>query len=392
MEDFSIRDRTAIIGVGNSGFARHAPTDSPLVPLVTAFKAALDDAGLKREDIDGLLINIGTPLGVDYDQVAEAFGLDIAFADQTWQHGRQLATVLAHGGLAAHAGLAKYVACVCSINWQRVGTVGLQGQNQDDREIGGAHFEHPHFGMSSPGGAWAMALQKYFDRYGATSRDLAEVSVSLRHNALLNPSAFMKKPLTVEEHQNSRYVCAPLHLFDYCLTVGGAAVVIVSTAERARDGRKKPVYLSGMQGMRAGLKEATGGRPGIGIHQQDENEPVPSPRDLEVYRMAGVTQDDVDALYTYDAMSSNVWMVLERFGFCKPGEAWEFTKNGRIRVGGELPINTHGGLLSEAHISSWNHICEIVRQLRGECGDRQVENAEIMQWATNRGDSIIFRR
>jgi acetyl-CoA acetyltransferase len=388
----NLRDRTAIIGVGNSKYEKQSAAVSPLVPLVTAFKNALDDAGLQRSDIDGLLVNIGTPFGVDYDQVSEAFGLDIHFSDQTWTHGRQMATVLAHAAMAVDAGLASYVACVCSINWARLGTVGHQGQFQDDREIGGAHFEHPWYGMTSPGGAWAMGAQKYFNRYGATSADLAEVSVSLRKHALLNPAAVMKKPLTVEEHQASRYVCEPLHLFDYCLTVGGACVVIVTTAERAKDGPKKPVYVMGMQGMCAGREEATGARPGLGIHQQDESLPVPHPRDLAVFRMADVTHKDIDAFYTYDAMSSIVWMSLERFGFCKPGEAWQFVNDGHIAPGGDLPVNTSGGLLSEVHVSGWNHICEMVRQLRHECGERQVPDAQIVQWGTNRGDSLILRR
>lgn len=388
----NLRDKTAIIGVGNSTYGKLPASVSPLVPLVTAFKNALDDAGLKRDDIDGILVNIGTPFGVDYDQVAEAFGLNIHFSDQTWTHGRQMSTVLAHAAMAVEWGIAKYVACVCSINWARAGTVGQQGQFQDDREIGGAHFEHPWYGMTSPGGAWAMGAQKYFDRYGATSRDLAEVCVAQRNHALLNPQAVMKKPLTVEEHQQSRFVCEPLHFFDYCMNIGGACVVIVTTAERARNGPNKPVYIMGAQGMCAGREEATGTRPGLGIHQQDENYPVPHPRDLEIYERAGVTHKDIDAFYTYDAMSSIVWMSLERFGFCKPGEAWEFVKGGRIGPGGELPVNTNGGLLSEVHVSGWNHICEMVRQLRGVCGDRQVPNAEILQWGSNRGDSLILRR
>ena len=324
----NFRDRTAIIGVGNSNYERLEASVSPLVPLVTAFKNALDNAGIDRSEVDGLLVNIGTPFGVDYDQVAEAFGLNIHFSDQTWTHGRQMATVLAHAAFAVDAGLAKYVACVCSINWARAGTAGTHGQFQDDCEIGGAHFEHPHYGMMSPGGAWAMGARKYFDRYGATSRDLAEVCASTRNYALLNPAAVMKKPLTVEEHQASRYVCEPLHLYDYCLTTGGACAVIVTTAERAQNGPRKPVYIMGMQGMCAGREEATGARPGLGINQQDENYPVPNPRDLEVDRQAGVNHEDIDAFYTYDAMSSIVWMSLERFGFCKAGEAWQFVKGG----------------------------------------------------------------
>ncbi len=391
-DEYNIRDKTAIVGVGNSAFARRTPDVSPLSLVLDAFRMALDDAGLRREQIDGLLINIGTPMGVDYDQTAEALGLDIRFADQTWTHGRQLGTVLAHGAMASYFGLADYVACVCGLNWSRAGAVGAPGQNQDDREIGGAHYENPPYGVSSPGGAYALAAQRYFDRYGATSADLAEVCVTIRNNALLNPLAVMKKPLTIEDHQNSRFICEPLHLFDYCLTAGGACVVIITRADRAKDSSKAPISLSGFQGLNAGRKEATGARPGLGVWQQWENEPVPSQRDLDIYRRADVAQADIQGFYTYDAMSSIVWLALERWGFCKPGEAWEFTKDGRIGLGGQLPVNTSGGLLSEAHISSWNQVCEIVRQLRGECGPRQIPNAQFLQWGTNRGDAVIFRR
>lgn len=390
----SLRDKTAICGVGNSDFVPLTSAVSPLVPLVRAFKNALDDAGMDKSEIDGLLVNIGTPTGVDYDQVADGFGLSINIADQTWTHGRQMASVLGHAAMIVNAGLASVVACVCSINWKKRnnGTVGGHGTNQDDREIGGSHFEHPFYGMTSPGGAFAMAVRRYFSLYGASSADLAQVAIAIRRHALMNPNAIMKKPLTLEDHQNSRFVCEPLRLFDYCQTVGGACVVLVTSAERARSAAKKPVYISGVQGMAAGREEATGGRPGLGLHQQSDSAPASSPRDVTIYEMSGVDRSDVDALYTYDAMTSNVWMTLERFGFCKAGEAWQFVNTGAIAPGGSLPVNTNGGLLSEAHVSGWNHVCEMVRQLRGECGERQVPGAEILQWASNRGDSFILRR
>jgi acetyl-CoA acetyltransferase len=115
-------------------------------------------------------------------------------------------------------------------------------------------------------------------------------------------------------------------------------------------------------------------------------------RDLAIYGMAGIDRADVNAFYTYDPMTSNIWMALERYGFCKEGEAWQFVNSGAIAHGGSLPVNTNGGLLSEAHISGWNHMCEMVRQLRGQCGARQVPGAEIVQWGSNRGDSIILRK
>jgi acetyl-CoA acetyltransferase len=164
--------------------------------------------------------------------------------------------------------------------------------------------------------------------------------------------------------------------------------VIVTTAERARDCRKRPVLISGMQGLPASREEFIWSYPGLGIAQQSvfdytaELQPV--------YKMAGITPADVDAFFTYDAFSILAWIALERWGFCKPGEAPAFTQGGRIEVGGELPMNTNGGLLSEAHVMGWNHQVEIVRQLRGECDARQVKGARIIQWANAYGDSLIY--
>ena len=240
----------------------------------------------------------------------------------------------------------------------------------------------------SPGAA--LVARRYFERYGANSRQLAAVPVAFRKHASMNPAAIMREPYSVDDYEASRYVCEPLHLLDYCLMNDGASCVIVTTAERARDLKKPPVYISGMQGLPGGHEEFIWAYPGFGVAQQ-------SVFDYEaglqaVYKMAGITHNDVDALFTYDAFSILAWIALERFGFCKTGEAAAFTQDGRIEVGGALPMNTNGGLLSEAHIMAWNHHVEIARQLRGECGPRQVKDCEIIQWANAYGDSLIYRR
>jgi acetyl-CoA acetyltransferase len=244
--------------------------------------------------------------------------------------------------------------------------------------------------MTSPGAGAALVARKYFDRFGATSRDLASVAVAFRKHASMNPTAIMQQPITVDDHQNSRFVCEPLHLLDYCLINDGAACVLVTSSERAKDCKKPPVYISGMQGLPAGRHEFIWTYPGFGTAQQDvfDYEPGVQP----VYEMAGVSPKDVDVLFTYDAFAILAWTALERFGFCGQGEAAAFTQNGRIEVGGELPMNTNGGLMSEGHIMGWNHQVELVRQLRGECGERQVPNAEVAQWANAYGDSLIYRR
>ena len=218
------------------------------------------------------------------------------------------------------------------------------------------------------------------------------MAITLREHALLNPIAIQKTPLTLEDYLAVRYVVEPLCLYDCCMVTDGAAVVLVTSAERARDLKQPPVYVSGMQGLRSGPDEFIFAPPGLGINQQRPGRVVPKDRDLDVYRMAGIERSDVAGLYTYDAFTPLVLFVLERFGFCGPGEAAAWIQGGRIRLGGELPVNTSGGLHSEAHVSGWNSIAEIVRQLRGQAGARQIDGAEFLQWATVWGDSVVFRR
>ncbi len=391
-EPAPLRDRTAIVGVGTSRFGRF-PDETPLKLAAEAFKAALADAGMRKGEVDGVAINIGWPLGVDYDRFAEALGLDLRFADQTWTHGRFVGPTLQHAAMAVAAGLARCVACVCGVSFhQQRGLLGGPGDVEGTREEGGTHEESPVYGMTAPAAGAALSAQRYFALYGATSRQLAAVPVTFRRHAVLNPQAIMRKPLTVEDHQASRYIVEPLHLYDCCLVSDGAACVLVTTAERAREGTKPPVLIAGMQGMRAGRDEFLFAPRGLGVHQQRSFRYVPPEDDLLVYHMAGIARDDVDGLYTYDAFSPLVLFTLERFGFCGPGEAAAWVQGGRIELGGELPMNTSGGLLSEAHVSGWNSIVEIVRQLRGEAGPRQIADARVLQWGTCWGDSLVFRR
>jgi acetyl-CoA acetyltransferase len=203
-----------------------------------------------------------------------------------------------------------------------------------------------------------------------------------------SPHAVVKKPLTVAQHQESRMVMDPLRLFDCCPVTDGAAVVLIASPERARDLRRKPVRILGMQGIRAGRDEFVFAPPGLGINQQSAS--VRHAPETEVYRKAGVDRSAIDAFYTYDSFSPLVLFALERFGFCGPGEAAQWIQGGRIEPGGELPVNTSGGSLAEAHMSGWNSIIEIVRQLRGDAGERQLSDPKFLQWGTTWGDSLIF--
>ncbi len=388
----TFKDSAAIAGIGVSHFGRHLP-ESQLQLAAIAFKRALDDAGLSRDDVDGLSINIGWPLGLDYDRIAESFGLDIRYVNQTWTHGRFVTMSLQNAALAVAAGLADVVACVTAASFTREREIlGGPGDIEGLREEGGTHGENPPYGLTAPAAGAAMAMQRYMALYGATSEQLASVAMTLRKHALLNPNAIQKRPLTLDDYMAARTVVAPLRLYDCCLVSDGAAVVLVTSAERARDLVQSPVYISGMQGLRAGPDEFIFAPPGLGINQQSAGRVTPKERDQEVYQLADVARQDINGLFTYDAFTPLVLFVLERFGFCAPGSAASWIQDGRIEIGGELPVNTSGGLMSEAHVSGWNSICEIVRQLRSQAGPRQIADATHLQWATVWGDSIVFRR
>jgi acetyl-CoA acetyltransferase len=381
----------AIVGIGTSAFGRGLP-DSQLRLAAVAFKEALADAGLERADVDGLSIHLGAPLGVDYDRVAEAFGLDIRYVNQSWLHGRFVTNALQHAALAVSAGLADVVACVTAVSFTRErGFLGGPGDVEGNREEGGTHGEVPPYGLTAPAGGAAIAMQRYMHLYGATSEQLAAVPMSIRQHALNNPRAIMQQPLTLEAHQAARMVVDPLRLFDCCLISDGAAVVLVTRGDRARDCRRKPVRIGGMQGTRSGREEFIFAPRGLGINQQSGQRSAARARDLEVFTK-GVSRDDVQGFYTYDAFSPLVLFALERFGYAGIGEAAAFVQNGRIAPGGALPVNTSGGLLSEAHVAGWNSICEMVRQLRGTAGPSQMANAKALQWGTAWGDSVILAR
>ena len=381
----------AIAGIGCSAFGRGLP-DSQLRLAAVAFKEALADAGLTRADVDGISIHLGAPLGVDYDRFAEAFGLDIRYVNQSWLHGRFVTNSLQHAAMAVSAGLADVVACVTAVSFTRErGFLGGPGDVEGNREEGGTHGEAPPYGLTAPAGGAAIAMQRYMHLYGVTSGHLAAVPMSIRQHALNNPRAIMREPLTLEAHQKARMVVDPLRLFDCCLISDGAAVVLVTRRERARDCRQKPVRIAAMQGTRSGREEFIFAPRGLGINQQSGKRSFARERDLEIFTQ-GVARENVQGFYTYDAFSPLVLFALERFGYCDVGEAAAFVQNGRIAPGGALPVNTSGGLLSEAHVAGWNSICEMTRQLRGTAGASQIKDAKALQWGTAWGDSVILTR
>jgi acetyl-CoA acetyltransferase len=392
-----IKNKVCVVGVGHSAFAR-VLDESPVRLQVEAMRNALDDAGLTKDAIDGFVTPSGSPGGIDYDEFAAHAGLNLRFVNQSWNHGRWASTSLINAALALEAGLCDYALIACTIttgrgyrrHFSRGG--GGHGWSEGLRDVGGGHGEVDYHGLDTPGAGSSLIARDYMRRYGATNEELGTVAVTQRKHANLNPHAIMhERPMTPDDYMESRLISPPFRLFDYCLTNEGSCALILTTAERARDLKQPPVFLSGMQGVQTSRDDfSMFARPGMGVSFQTEYEyTAPS---QPVYEMAGVTRDDIDALYVYDAFSTNVWMALERYGFCGEGEAHEWIQDGRIELGGELPLNTNGGLMSEGHYWGFSHLIEATRQLREECDERQVQGAEVVQWVTTFGDSLILTK
>ena len=390
-----MRGAVAIVGAASTGFTRANATKTPISMASDVVARALEDAGLKRSDVDGLILHIGSPRGIDYDLAATQLGLNVRFSAQPWSHGRFASTAILHAAMALTWGLADTIIVLAAYNNTNFGRHGVKERptfHESLREGGGPHAETPHAGLTAPAAGTALAASRYFQKYGLSPDGLAPIALAFRQNALDNPDAAMRKPMSKEDYLNSRYIVEPLRLLDCSVVVDGAVAIVMTRSDKARDLKKTPVYLLGGQGIAAGPDEFIFGQPGLGINQAHTFDYQPKAHDMTVYRMAGLGPQQIDSLHVYDPFSPLVLWTLERFGHCKPGEAMDFVRDGRLTHSGSLPTNTSGGFLSEGQLNGWGQIMEIVRQLRGEAGQRQLKRADTSQWATAIGDSLIFSK
>lgn len=383
--------KTAIIGVGASRFERR-PEASVLEFAGTALNGALADAGLDKEQIDGLIVQVGSPRGADYDSIAQTFGLSPSYCGQTWSHGRFAASVIMQAAMAVSAGLATRVACLMAMKNSDIGRIGEADNpfyHEQFRENGGPHGEEGHIGMSSPIAGAAMAFDLYCRRYGLDRELLAAIPVTFRRHAQLTDDAVMRKPMTEENYRASRPIVDPLRLFD-CSPVGDGAVCMIVGAASAS---AREVRITGAQGMRAGRNNFIFAPVGLGMAQQSRRRfTLDEARGQRVYEMAAASPEDIDVLGLYDSFSPLPLYALEDFGFCGPGEALDWVQDGRIGLGGAMPTNTAGGQLSQAQLNGWGQIRELVTQLRGEGGQRQVSQARRALWASVGGDALLLER
>jgi acetyl-CoA acetyltransferase len=362
----SYRGQVAIVGVGETPVGK-VPGKSALWFNAEAARLALDDAGLDKSQVDGLLTSPSfvAPFHRMSVAVSEYLGIQPTFSNTVNVSGASAAASVSLAAAAIHAGLAETVVVCCGDNM-------LSGMTRDLAvkaliESRDPQYEAP-FGLLVAT-TFALTAQRHMHEYGTTREQLARVAVITREHARRKPGAQMTAPLTVDEVLASKPITTPYHMLDCALVSDGGAALVLTTAERARDLRKKPVYLLGggesythEHLFCAGSLTTTGARISSG----------------KAYAMAGIGPADIDVAGVYDCFTGTVIMMLEDLGFCKKGEGGPFVEAGQITYGGQIPINTHGGMLSYAHPGlpgGFFHIVEMVRQLRGEAGPRQVEGA-----------------
>lgn len=364
----TLRNRIAIVGVGESDIGK-VPTMSGLGLNAQAAKRALEDSGLPLSEIDGVLTaySFTEPYFMLGSVLCEYLGLKPRFNASLVVGGATPAVMLKHAAEAIVSGQCNTV-LVCA------GENRATGQSRDQAvaalmAVGHPYYEKP-YGPSIPS-FYAMIARRHMEEFGTTEEQMASVAVTTRHHSSLHPNAHMRKPLTMEEVLGSKPIADPLKMLDCCLLSDAGGAFIVTSAERARDLPSKPVYV-------AGVGE---------FHTHEHIMCAPSLTEFgatesgqAAYRMAGLGPEDIDVAQLYDCFSIVPIIELEELGFCKRGEGGAFYAGGHARLGGRLPVNTHGGMLSHAHAGAAGGlfgIVEAVRQLRGGQGDRQVPGAEV---------------
>ncbi len=363
----TLRDEAAIVGIGQTEFSKNSGR-SELQLACEAVNAAIEDAGLRPSDIDGM-----TTFTMDTNdeiEVARAVGLgDLTFFSRTPHGGGAAVGVVHQAAMAVATGAAKYVVCYRALNG-RSGQRYSQGVSGDIVTSDLIHWGwYMPFGLLTPASWVAMFSQRYMHETGCKSTDFAQVSISTRKHAVNNPNAFFHgKELTLEEHQSSRMIADPLRLFDCCQESDGGCACIVTTPERARDLAAGGALIRGIAQAAAAEQEVmTSFYRDLGIPEMDLVA-------KQVYEVSGLSPSDLDAAVIYDAFSSIVLFQLESFGLCERGEAKDFVKDGALELSGRLPTNTHGGQLSEAYIHGMNGVNEGVRLIRGTSVNQPEKN------------------
>lgn len=358
----TLAGRAAVAGVGQTEFSKDSGR-TELRLAAEAVSAALDDAGIAASDVDGLVT-----FTMDSNEeiaLARALGMgDLTFFSRVHYGGGAACAVVHQAAMAVASGAARTVVCYRALNgrsWRRFGAGVHTRAPAPTTEM--IHYSwYAPFGLVTPAGWVAMFARRYMHRFGARSEDFGRVAVADRRHAATNPNAwFYRQPISLEDHQRSRWIVEPLRLLDCCQESDGAVALVVTGAERARDLRRPTVTVvaaaqgaaEDQEGMTSYYREEITGLPEMGLVAR------------QLWGMSGLGPSDIQTAVIYDHFTPFVLVQLEEFGFCGPGEAPGFISDGAIEIGGRLPVNTHGGQLGEAYIHGMNGVAEAVRQLRG---------------------------
>ena len=363
---------TAIVGIGQTEFSKESGR-SELQLACECIKAALDDAGLTPSDVDGMS-TFSLDTSEDVDLVASLGIENLRFSSRVPHGGGGSCGIIAHAAAAIRSGLADTVVVWRAMN-ERSGHRFGQAQMSPGGQGSGTGFIHwsMPFGALTPANWMAMNLQRYMDVYGVANEDIGRVSVTMRRHAATNPAAwFYQKPITLEDHQASRWIIEPtLRLLDCCQESDGGVAIVLTREERAFDLKQKPVRVTAAtQAVPHGVEVVTNYYHGE-LSQFKEAQVMGQ----ELFRQSGMSAKDFQVAMLYDHFTPIVLMQLEAYGFCGYGEAKDFVRDGRIELDGSIPVNPNGGLIGEAYIHGVNNIAEAVRQIRGSSVN-QVANVE----------------
>ena len=349
------RCAAAIVGVAQTPFSKHHAAGELSLAL-GVIHAALDDAGLIAGDVDGLVKNAME--ATEEHALARALGVrDLRFFSQVPYGGGATCGMVAHAAGAIAAGLADTVVC-----WRvrKRASGGRPWTQVASGAAGDAQFGAP-YGLMRPADQVALLMRRHMLEFGSTSEQLGAIAVACRAHAAANPLALMRDPITLADHQASRPVAEPLRLLDCCLESDAAAAFVVTSRARARDCRQRPALIRA-------ATQATGPQPGrmLDYHKPHLLESSGHAAAATLYRQACLAPGDIDCAQMYDSFTPFVLFALEAYGFCPPGEGGRFAADGHLQwPNGSLPVNTHGGSLSEGYIQGMNHVIEAVRQIRG---------------------------
>jgi acetyl-CoA acetyltransferase len=367
-----LADQGAIVGIGETAYSRGTGSGlSDLELLLLASRRAISDAGLEPRDIDGLMAPV---MAVGGDDLAANLGLaDLRFTGRSMMGGAAAVASLLPAVMAVATGTATAVLVPAGLNLYshfRAKTVASRSDVESPLPPAVRDYYLPA-GATAPPQWYALMAQRHMIEYGTSELDLAAVALAARRHAQLNERAIMYgRPMTLEDYLAAPMITTPYRLLDCCLDTDGAAAVVVTAADHSAASRHPRVLISGVAEGHPHPADDIAGRTDsftIGLT-------LAAPR---AYEMAGLGPQDADFAEIYDCFTFEVLQQLEEAGFCGRGESGAFVRDGGIELGGRLPLNTHGGLLSEAHVMGMSHVVEAVRQLRGTAGDRQVEGARV---------------